>query len=123
MSKMRKTVFEKYEGHCAYCGCELPKIWHIDHMLPVQRSPFTGEKLHPERDHIDNMMPSCPSCNINKHSETLEQFRKMIKGYMKHLNEISTQFKMAKKYGLVSENDIEVKFYFETLNQPPTYKS
>lgn len=31
---------------------------------------------------------------------------------MKHLNEKSTQYKFAKRYGLIVENDIEVKFYF-----------
>jgi hypothetical protein len=71
--------------------------------------------MHPERLHIDNQNPSCASCNINKHSESLEDFRKAIKGYMKHLNEKSTQYKIAKRYGLVVENDIEVKFHFETV--------
>lgn len=63
------------------------------------------------------MNPSCASCNINKHSESLESFRAAIKGYMNHLNEINTQFKIAKRYGLVTENNIDVKFYFETLKQ------
>lgn len=71
--------------------------------------------MHPERDNIDNLMPSCASCNINKHSESLESFRSMIKAYMKHLNDINTQYKIAKRYGLVTENDIEIVFYFETL--------
>lgn len=108
-------VFEKYNGKCAYCGCELPKIWHIDHLLPVVRSPRTGIKEFPERDKIENLMPSCPSCNINKHSDSLERFRDLIKGFTKSLNEYSTQYKIAKRYGLVSENEIDVKFYFETI--------
>jgi hypothetical protein len=60
-------------------------------------------------------MPACASCNINKHSESLEDFRKAIKGYMKHLNEINTQYKIAKRYGLVVEVDKPVMFYFETI--------
>jgi hypothetical protein len=60
-------------------------------------------------------MPSCASCNINKHSEPLEFFRKAIMGYMKHLNEISTQYKIAKRYGLVIEDIKPIIFYFETL--------
>jgi hypothetical protein len=35
---------------------------------------------------------------------------------MKHLNEVSTQYKIAKRYGLVTENEIEVIFYFEKIN-------
>lgn len=71
---------------------------------------------HPERLHLGNQMPSCASCNINKHSMNLEEFRQLISGFMKHLNEISTQYKIAKRYGLVKETGNEVKFYFELLS-------
>lgn len=125
----RQKIFDKYGGKCAYCGSELQKGWHVDEIQPVRRNrKYNREKhkweldkyspmMHPERLHIDNQNPSCASCNINKHSESLEDFRNAIKGYMKHLNERSTQYKIAKRYGLVVETDIEVKFYFETINQ------
>lgn len=71
--------------------------------------------MHPERFNIDNQNPACASCNINKHSGTLEEFRKLIAGFMKHLNEINTQYKIAKRYGLVKEDIKPVVFYFETL--------
>jgi hypothetical protein len=71
--------------------------------------------FHPERLVLENQMPACASCNINKHSMELEEFRSLISGFMKHLNEISTQYKISKRYGLVVETDKEVKFYFETL--------
>jgi hypothetical protein len=125
--KDRQLIFDKYKGKCAYCGCDLQKGWHVDEIEPVRRNhKWNSEKrryeidkhnpmMHPERLHIENQNPSCASCNINKHSESLEDFRKAIKGYMKHLNEKSTQYKIAKRYGLVVENDIEVKFHFETV--------
>jgi hypothetical protein len=69
---------------------------------------------YPERFAIENQNPSCASCNINKHSMSLEQFRELISGFMKHLNEISTQYKIAKRYGLVIEDVKPVVFYFET---------
>lgn len=121
----RKLIYDKYCGRCAYCGCELQKGWHVDEIEPVRRNfKWNPEKCryeidkatpmqHPERLRIDNQNPSCPSCNINKHSESLESFRSSIKGYMKHLNEVSTQYKIAKRYGLIQENDVEVVFYFE----------
>lgn len=135
----RQRIFDKYGGRCAYCGCELQKGWHVDEIEPVRRSfkyvkdengdsIWNVEKrkwetkpvlIHPERLHIDNQNPSCASCNINKHSESLEQFRKNIAAYMKHLNEVSTQYKIAKRYGLVQETGIKVKFYFETLIPTP----
>jgi len=82
----------------------------------AKRTVFDGYE-YPERLHIDNQMPACPSCNINKHSMSLEEFRKAIAGYMKHLNEISTQYKMAKRYRLIQETGAPVRFYFEIIAQ------
>lgn len=154
----RQKVFEKYGGKCAYCGCELEKGWHADHLEPVVRRTKTvhqhwkhietGEILqqnegiralknspegdkwkyiprkevpdgfeYPERNVLTNMVPACASCNINKHGESVEQFRESIAGYLRSLNLRMTQYKMAKKFGLVQETGIEVKFYFETINQ------
>lgn len=129
----RKIVFDKFGGKCAYCGCDLEKGWHVDHVEPCRRLVTTEmieqpegvfprykftDKLvgysNPDANHIDNYMPSCPSCNINKHSDTIEQFRKNIQGYLNSLNARMVQYKMVKKYGLVIETNIPVKFYFET---------
>ncbi len=79
------------------------------------RQVFKGYQ-YPERLNLDNQMPSCASCNINKHSGSIEDFRELIQGFMKHLNEINTQYKIAKRYGLVKEEIKPVVFYFETLN-------
>lgn len=33
--KIRKQVYEKYNRHCAYCGCELKyKDMEVDHVIP-----------------------------------------------------------------------------------------
>lgn len=135
----RQKIFDKYGGKCAYCGYELQKGWHVDEVEPIRRGRLyvkddngmrlykDGEAvtkptiMHPERLHLDNQNPACASCNINKHSESLEQFRKNIAAYMKHLNEISTQYKIAKRYGLIQETGIEVKFYFETTPPNPSH--
>ena len=125
--KLRDFLFNKYNGRCAYCGDILEKSWHIDEIEPVRRNhiydrvkkKFVINKdnpmQHPERLTIENQNPSCPSCNINKHSLSLEEFRLLIKGFTKHLNEKSTQYKIAKRYGLVQENEIDVVFYFEKI--------
>lgn len=116
----RQKIFDKYDGRCAYCGCELQKGWHVDEIEPIRRNwKYVDHKkvftdcLHPERLNIDNQNPSCASCNINKHSMSLEDFRNSIAGYMKHLNEISTQYKIAKRYGLIEETGKKVVFWFE----------
>ena len=113
--KDRELIFNKYGGKCAYCGCNLQKGWHIDHIEPIVRNWLNGTFEKPENENLENYNPSCPSCNIQKNSYTLEQFRQNIKQFVSYLNKYSTQYKFAKKYGLVSENEIEVKFYFETL--------
>jgi 5-methylcytosine-specific restriction endonuclease McrA len=116
--KDREAVFNKYEGRCAYCGCELSKGWHTDHLKPVRRSVRKNGRLrYPNRDCLENCMPACASCNINKHQMSLEDFRNLIAGFMKHLNERNTQYKIAKRYGLVVEVDKEIKFYFEKTEE------
>lgn len=35
--KDRALIYGKYNGRCAYCGCELQKGWHVDELLPVRR--------------------------------------------------------------------------------------
>mgnify|MGYP000844628381 CR=1 FL=1 len=121
----RAKIYSKFGGRCAYCGCELKVGWHADHLEPIERDfkwdkakgrfKQTGTCRKPENEAIENYNPSCASCNIQKNSYPLEQFRENIKQFVVSLNKNSTQYKFAKRYGLVSENDTEVKFYFETI--------
>jgi len=131
----RQKIFDKYGGKCAYCGCDLESGWHVDEIEPVRRNyshEWVDDKqkgyggkwvrkttgcANPDGFHIDNQNPACPSCNINKHSDSLESFRKMIAHFVTTLNRDITQYKIAKRYGLIQETNIEVKFYFETFNQ------
>jgi 5-methylcytosine-specific restriction endonuclease McrA len=126
----RQAVYDKFNGHCAYCGCMLEKGWHADHVEPCRRiirrkydklqKTWTYKFIryaHPERDHIDNIFPSCPSCNINKHGNTIEEFRNNIAGYLRSLNARMVQYKVVKRYGLVVETDTPVIFYFERFDQ------
>src|ERR1035437_1582017 len=62
-----------------------------------------------------NQKPACASCNINKHSLSLEEFRSLIQGFMKYLNQLKTQYKIAKRYGLVKEDIKPIIFYFESI--------
>ena len=121
--KQRQIIFEKFGGCCAYCGDPLKKGWHVDELLPVIRNMkwnkdktkyvWDGTYGFPERLHIDNQMPSCPSCNINKHSMSLYDFRNLIQNFITTLNRDSTQYKIAKRYGLITEDIKPVIFYFE----------
>lgn len=121
--EVRQRIFDKFSGRCAYCGCELVKSWHVDHIEPIVRNSQwnknkgrfeqTGTCRKPENKNLDNYNPSCASCNIQKNSYTVEQFRSNIKQFVNSLNQYNTQYKFAKRYGLIEEKDIEVIFYFE----------
>ena len=124
--KERQIIFDKYGGKCAYCGCDLVKGWHADHIEPIVRDSKwnrnkgrfdqTGTCRKPENETLENYNPACASCNIQKNSFTVEQFRNNIKQFVNSLNEYNTQYKFAKRYGLVTETGVEVTFYFETIN-------
>lgn len=123
--KQRQQVYEKTNGRCWYCGIELKPRWHVDHVKPLRRkSTFvkgkfvsTGESYSPENHNIDNMVPSCPQCNNFKFDGTIEQFRQSIKNQVEAIRQRSAGFRMAEKYGLIEERDIEVKFYFEEMEK------
>src|SRR5690606_25104764 len=125
--KQRLLLYDKYWGKCAYCGCDLPDRWCADHIEPIQRNFYyskekkrhvqDGTCLSPELDTFENLNPSCPSCNTIKGSSTLEGFRRTIQGFTRSLNRDSTQYKFAKKYGLVKETEIDVQFWFERVGK------
>lgn len=70
----------------------------------------------PENDNYENKIPSCSSCNINKHGMNIEQFRRFIEKFVVSLNRDSVVYRVAKRYGLIQETGKKVIFYFETLN-------
>ncbi len=81
-----KTLLKMSHGKCAYCGCELPKLWHIDHIEPIVRDWLNGDCKNPHlKDNIENHNPSCAPCNIQKNSYSLEQFRENIKQFINSL--------------------------------------
>lgn len=122
--KDRQIVHDKFGGKCAYCGCELVKGWHVDHFEPVVRKlkfgnfgqvTSTNEFHRPENDCMENYMPSCCSCNILKGSSSLEGFRHFIQNTVNSMSKRFTQYKFAKKYGLIIETGKTVQFYYEKI--------
>lgn len=94
---------------------ELPEKWwgKYEYINPKQ---VFDKFTHPERDTIENSMPSCFSCNSYKSTMSIDNFKEQIWLLIGRLNKSFTQYKVAKRYGLVHETGIEVKFYFETIN-------
>ncbi len=108
--KTRELVYNKTNGHCAYCGCKLPERWHVDHVEPAIRDLKTGE-YDKSLDNIDNLLPSCPSCNIIKSSQPLELFRNEIENMYNSV--ANGTFKVAERYGIVKREQKKIVFYFE----------
>lgn len=116
MNKKRFAIWNKSGGQCWYCGCQLPeKGWHVDHFEPIRRNWFDPNHtcLNPENENEENLVPTCASCNIQKGSMTIEQFREKIAGFINSLNLYHTQYAVAKRYGLIQEAQKPVRFWFE----------
>jgi len=113
--KVREAVYQKYDGHCAYCGKELePKGWQLDHLIPYQRErwkKYTEEEI----ECFENYMPACRRCNHYKRAHSLEVFRKYIEEIPAKLYRDNYIYKVGLDYGLVEAHEHKIKFYFEWL--------
>jgi hypothetical protein len=115
--KVREAVYQKYDGHCAYCGKELePKGWQLDHLIPVQRERFK-KYSEEEIECFENYVPSCRRCNHYKRAHSLEVFRKYIEEIPAKLYRDNYIYKVGLDYGLVEVHEHKVKFYFEWLEE------
>lgn len=107
--KARQTVYAKYNGHCAYCGCKLGyKDMQVDHIDAVYRAEYEGREVD---ESLDNYMPACRMCNFYKSTSTIEEFRKKVSTLHDRL-EKQFIYRLAKSYGMVIENEMP-NFYFE----------
>lgn len=122
----REQLRVKFDSRCAYCGEPLPKNWHADHLEPVQRVDKyvrgiglvrTNELEYPQRDTIENMMPACPPCNIDKHVMRLEDWRIKLQGACGVLSRNNPTYRHAVRFGLLAETQIKIVFHFEKLTQ------
>ena len=102
--KLREAVYQKYDGHCAYCGREIAyKDMQVDHFISVRNGGETK---------IENLMPACRMCNHYKRANGLECFRKMIEEIPKKLRR-EYIYKIGIVYGNVTEDAKSIEFYFE----------
>ena len=119
----RAALLQRFGGRCAYCGQELGSRWHADHFEPVQRQSAwdskkkrlvaTGECGAAERDNLENLMPACPACNIDKSVLSLEEWREKLQRSTDVLARNSSTYRHAVRFGLVQETNARVMFYFE----------
>lgn len=126
MNKLnRQLVYDKFNGHCAYCGEEIKlNDMQVDHIIPQRsfvqhvhnkfRIPAFLSHLTPlDMNHIDNLHPACRVCNKWKSAHDLELFRRELSEQVSRLNSYSTNYRIAKKYGQIQEVVKPIVFYFE----------
>lgn len=102
---VRKIVYQKYNGRCAYCGCELAyKDMQVDHITSVYWNHGGNE--------VDNLMPACRMCNFYKSTYSIDEFRDRLYTITDRL-EKTFIYRLAKKYGIVKEEKHTIEFYFE----------
>ena len=112
----RIEVWNKFNKHCAYCGCELEyKDMQVDHFIPFRKGK-TNINSREEIQDKSNYFPTCRSCNYAKSSGNIETLRKRISDLYKQL-ERDYDYRLAKKYGLIKETPQEIKFYFEKFDK------
>ena len=109
--KIREQVYNKYGGHCAYCGCPLEyKDMQVDHIESVYTSSLLKKEVN---DSIENYMPSCRMCNFYKSTSTIEQFRNNLQNMLMRNVRLPFDYRLALKYGLIKEDIKPIIFYFE----------
>ncbi len=103
----RQEVYQKCNGHCAYCGMGIDyKDMQVDHAKPLR---IGGE------DDLSNMLPACRSCNHYKSTLDIEGFRRYLSGIHKRLMRDSIPYQVAERFGIVEHKTDDVQFYFEKL--------
>ena len=114
----RKDVYDKYNGHCAYCGCDIPfKGFNVDHLHCLRNYEYTEEFTGIDVHSIDNLMPACGSCNRYKATMDLETFRKQLQKIPDRLQRDVCTYNIALRYRMVQENREPIKFYFERIKE------
>lgn len=113
--KQRQQVYDKYNGHCAYCGKEIAyENMQVDHIKPKQR----GWVYNPNNvgtDEMDNYNPSCRACNFRKGILTIEQFRAELTRQCESIIKRSFQVRQSIDYGLLKVEMHPIVFYFEKV--------
>lgn len=109
----REAVYEKYDGHCAYCGDPITyKDMQVDHFKPLRA--YNDDDC--ESDDLGNLMPACRTCNHYKRANPLELFRRYIQEIPQKLRK-NYIYKVGLKYGNVIENEKPIEFYFEKIER------
>ena len=117
--ELRKKVYAKYGGRCAYCGKAINYVdMQVDHYLPHRQGMIPKEIS----DKVENLMPACRRCNHYKRAWPPEEFRKLIKKLEKKIRETYLA-KVALDFGIIKFKPFDGIFFFEKYNQNKNNKN
>lgn len=134
----RRDVYNKYDGHCAYCGKKIEfddmtsssldfgADWFLlcqnhysqvgsssPHKLKFAGTPMGKPSSKGGANTLENTIPSCQLCNNQKADRSIEEFRLFIENITETLDE-DKQYRLALRYKKVAPvKPAPVKFYFE----------
>ena len=124
---LRLKVYDKYNGHCAYCGREIKyEEMQVDHATAFAQSIYgtkesrdkVGKMIADDSiNAIENLMPACRQCNFYKGGWDIENLRERIKDTLEHTCCSSFQSRLAMQYGILEFKPWDGKFYFEKTEE------
>jgi hypothetical protein len=104
--KEREQVWEKTEGRCYLCGKRLSlHDMQVDHVFPF---------IMGGSDEMENLMPVCRSCNMDKMDLPLWIYKDYINRTYDSLIHNSAAFRRLVKFGVIRKSTYGFTgFYFE----------
>lgn len=121
----REQVYNKYNGHCAYCGNPIElKSMQVDHIFPKAKKHWLESEVMRKEAGVDftdindirNLNPACRRCNHYKRAMTIREFRRLL---LTLHERIQKQYidKVGIDYGIITIKPFDGVFYFEKRNQ------
>jgi 5-methylcytosine-specific restriction endonuclease McrA len=125
---LRKEVYNKYNGRCAYCGKALSfDNFQIDHVIPIKTIKYSLKEEN-EVFNIDNLVPTFSIINHYKRSLDLNDFRKLLSTLHIRLKKLPKNpridkskkrkeylLKLAELFDIKEDKPFEGLFFFEKL--------
>ena len=104
----RREIYNKYDGHCAYCGKKIDfDDLSIDHLIAVSKGGT---------DEVDNLIPCCYLCNHQKDNMNVEEFRAYLENIEYALDDYKP-YRAALLYKRISvAKKKPIVFYFEQVD-------
>lgn len=115
--KKREVVYSKFKGRCAYCGDKiLYENMSVDHITAKYRGSTHSEirayGLEKGTNDIENLNPSCKSCNSSKSTFTVSDWKKQLKLKHERLLRDNSSYRILNRFKAIKYNN-NITFHFE----------